>query len=118
MWSDEVDDVAYELAKQSDLFIVAIDADARKVEMARRKLDAAGVYGSRVTVLQADPATGGNSWTHSASNSCATRLECLAHPRSTWASDWKPLARTGVVVLAHERGRQSDRDRRGLAPSL
>ncbi len=48
--------LAYELAKQSDLFIVAIDADATNVETARRKLDAAGLYGSRVTVLQADPA--------------------------------------------------------------
>lgn len=48
--------LAYELAKQSDLFIVAIDADAKNVETARRKLDAAGLYGSRVAVLQADPA--------------------------------------------------------------
>ncbi|MEO8497232.1 MAG: PQQ-binding-like beta-propeller repeat protein, partial [Planctomycetota bacterium] len=48
--------LAYELAKQSDLFIVAVDGDPRNVETARRKLDAAGLYGSRVTVHQADPA--------------------------------------------------------------
>jgi outer membrane protein assembly factor BamB len=48
--------LAYELAIQSELFIVAIDADATNVETARRKLDAAGLYGSRVTVHHADPA--------------------------------------------------------------
>jgi outer membrane protein assembly factor BamB len=48
--------LAYELAKQSDLFIVAIDADPKNVEAARRKLDAAGLYGDRVTVHLGDPA--------------------------------------------------------------
>jgi outer membrane protein assembly factor BamB len=48
--------LAYELAKQSDLFVVAIDADAKNVEAARRKLDAAGLYGVRVTVHHGDPA--------------------------------------------------------------
>lgn len=48
--------LALELAKQSDLFIVAIDADPANVAAARQNLDAAGLYGSRVTVHQADPA--------------------------------------------------------------
>lgn len=46
--------LACELAKQSDLFIVAIDADPANVDAARRKLFEAGLYGSRVTVHQAD----------------------------------------------------------------
>lgn len=48
--------LAYQLAKQSELFVVAIDSDPKKVEAARRKLDAAGLYGVRVTVHQGDPA--------------------------------------------------------------
>ena len=46
--------LAYELARQSDLFIVAVDSDPTSVATARRKLDAAGLYGSRVTVHEAD----------------------------------------------------------------
>jgi outer membrane protein assembly factor BamB len=46
--------LAYELAKRSDLFIVAIDDDPTNVATARRKLDAAGLYGSRVTVHEAE----------------------------------------------------------------
>jgi outer membrane protein assembly factor BamB len=41
--------LAYELARRSDLYVVAIDDDAAE---ARRKLDAAGVYGTRVMVLE------------------------------------------------------------------
>lgn len=48
--------LAYELAMQSDLFVVAIESDPAKVESARRKLDAAGLYGTRVTVHVGDPA--------------------------------------------------------------
>jgi outer membrane protein assembly factor BamB len=47
--------LAYELAKQSDLFVVAVDSDPANVEAARRKLDAAGLYGTRVTVHEGDP---------------------------------------------------------------
>ncbi len=48
--------LAYELARQSDLFIVAIESDPAKVKSAREKLDAAGLYGTRVTVHTGDPA--------------------------------------------------------------
>lgn len=48
--------LAYELAKQSDLFVVAIDSNARNVATARRKLDAAGLYGVRVSVHHGDSA--------------------------------------------------------------
>ena len=42
--------LAYELAKQTQLQIVAIDPDEENVVTARRHLDATGMYGSRVTV--------------------------------------------------------------------
>jgi len=48
--------LAYELVKQSDLYVVAIDSDPAKVESARRKLGAAGLLGTRVTVHVGDPA--------------------------------------------------------------
>lgn len=47
--------LAYELAKRSKLSIFAIEADEAKVAEARRKLDAAGLYGSRVMVHHLDP---------------------------------------------------------------
>jgi outer membrane protein assembly factor BamB len=47
--------LAYELAKQSDLYVVGIEADPAKVASARAKLTAAGVYGTRVTIHQGDP---------------------------------------------------------------
>ena len=48
--------LAYELAKRTDLSIYAIDSDLAKVRAAREKLDAAGLYGVRVTVHHGDPA--------------------------------------------------------------
>jgi outer membrane protein assembly factor BamB len=51
--------LAYELARQTDLHVVAIDPDPEHVAAARRKLAAAGLYGVRVCVHQGDPA-----WTH------------------------------------------------------
>lgn len=47
--------LAFELARRTDLYIVAVDADPANVRQARQKLDAAGVYGVRVTVLQRNP---------------------------------------------------------------
>jgi len=47
--------LAYELAKQTQLQIIAIDPDAENVAIARRKLDACGMYGSRVTVHHGNP---------------------------------------------------------------
>ena len=48
--------LAYELVRQSDLYVVGIEADETKVADARRRLEAAGLYGSRVTIHQGDPA--------------------------------------------------------------
>ena len=44
--------LAYALAKRTKLYIYAVDDDPRHVASARRTLDAAGLYGSRVTVHQ------------------------------------------------------------------
>ena len=45
--------LALELAKRTELFIYAIDPDPRNVGIAREMLTAAGLYGSRVMVLEA-----------------------------------------------------------------
>ena len=42
--------LAFELAKRTDLRICGIEPDGKKVETARARLDAAGLYGTRVTV--------------------------------------------------------------------
>ncbi len=47
--------LAYELAKRSNLRIYGVDADPERIEQARQKLDAAGLYGTRVTLVHADP---------------------------------------------------------------
>jgi outer membrane protein assembly factor BamB len=44
--------LAYELAKLTDLNIYAVESDPAKAAKARKLLDEAGLYGTRVTVLQ------------------------------------------------------------------
>ena len=46
--------LVFELAKATDLHIVGVESDPDKVAMARAKLSAAGLYGTRVTIIQAD----------------------------------------------------------------
>lgn len=46
--------LACELARQTKLFVYAIDSDPDNVATARKKLTAAGLYGSRVMVIEAD----------------------------------------------------------------
>jgi len=48
--------LSYELASRSRLQVIAVDPDPDKVALARQRLDAAGLYGVRVAVCQADPA--------------------------------------------------------------
>ncbi len=48
--------LALELARRTKLRICAFDADPAQVAAARQMLDAAGVYGARVAVHQAEPA--------------------------------------------------------------
>jgi outer membrane protein assembly factor BamB len=48
--------LAYELARLTTLHIYAVDPDPAKIAVARSRLEAAGLYGVRVTAHQADPA--------------------------------------------------------------
>ncbi|MCB9768839.1 MAG: PQQ-binding-like beta-propeller repeat protein [Candidatus Omnitrophica bacterium] len=47
--------LAYELAHQSNLRIFGIESDPDKLAEARAKLDSAGLYGTRITLVQGDP---------------------------------------------------------------
>jgi outer membrane protein assembly factor BamB len=49
----ETGELALEMARRTELNIVAVSPDAAKVEAARDLLDRAGVYGGRVVVMQA-----------------------------------------------------------------
>jgi len=46
-----------ELARQSDLHVIAVERDAGRVDAVRRRLDAAGLYGPRVAVHRGDLAS-------------------------------------------------------------
>ncbi|MFH1718621.1 MAG: PQQ-binding-like beta-propeller repeat protein, partial [Planctomycetota bacterium] len=48
--------LAYALAKASQLHIIAVDRNPRRVALARKNLSEAGLYGTRVTVLEREPA--------------------------------------------------------------
>ncbi|MBC8470546.1 MAG: PQQ-binding-like beta-propeller repeat protein [Planctomycetes bacterium] len=48
-------ELALELVKQSQLYVIGIDSNPAKVNRARRMLDDAGIYGSRVTIHLGDP---------------------------------------------------------------
>lgn len=48
--------LALELARQTKLNIYGVESDPAKVAEARKRLDAAGLYGVRVTIHQGDPA--------------------------------------------------------------
>jgi outer membrane protein assembly factor BamB len=56
-WGVGSGDLIAELARQSNLRIVAVEPDAQKVEALRRRLTVAGLYGQRVAVHAGDPAT-------------------------------------------------------------
>ncbi len=49
-------DLAFSLAKNSNLHIYAVEKDSAKVLAARQRLSDAGLYGTRVTVIESDPA--------------------------------------------------------------
>ena len=44
-----------ELLKQSKLTVIAFDRDTTKVQSFRRRMEAAGLYGSRVSVIEGEP---------------------------------------------------------------
>ena len=47
--------MAYELARRSELRIYGIEPDAAKVAKSRAALDAAGLHGTRITIVHGDP---------------------------------------------------------------
>ncbi len=47
--------LALEIARHTEMSVIAVDPDPGEVEKARRTLDRAGVYGTRVTVREAKP---------------------------------------------------------------
>lgn len=49
--------LVFELAKASDLHIIGVESDPAKVATARAKLTAAGLYGTRVTIIHSNPNT-------------------------------------------------------------
>jgi len=49
-------ELALELVRRSNLYVIAIDPDPANVSSARHMLDGAGIYGDRVAVHQGDPA--------------------------------------------------------------
>jgi len=48
-------ELALELVRRSELHVIGIDSDPANVDKARRILDDAGVYGSRVSIHRGDP---------------------------------------------------------------
>ena len=46
-----------ELARQSNLHVIAVEDDPGKVAAVRDRLDSVGLYGTRVSVLAGDPVT-------------------------------------------------------------
>ncbi len=48
-------DLVGELVAQSELTVIGVDPDGKKVDALRRRLDAAGLYGKRAVVIAGDP---------------------------------------------------------------
>ncbi|MHC4117402.1 MAG: outer membrane protein assembly factor BamB family protein [Planctomycetota bacterium] len=46
-----------QLLRQSQLYVIAVDDNAKRVDKLRRRLDEAGLYGSRVSIHVGDPLT-------------------------------------------------------------
>lgn len=57
VWGIGTGGLVTELARQSRLHLIVLDPDTARVARLRQQLVAAGLYGSRVAVLAADPAT-------------------------------------------------------------
>jgi len=48
-------ELALELARRSQLRVIGVESDPKQVDQARRMLDGAGVYGTRVSIHHGDP---------------------------------------------------------------
>ncbi len=54
-WGAGTGRLAEELAAQSQLHVIAVDPDAQRIDVLRRRWDAAGLYGPRIAALVGDP---------------------------------------------------------------
>ncbi len=59
VWGMGTGRLAEELVSRSKFHVIVIDPNREKVESFRRRLDAAGLYGTRITVHQGDPVSFG-----------------------------------------------------------
>lgn len=85
--------LACALAQRSQLHIIAVDEDPHQVALARERLSQAGLYGTRVTVLERDPSETGlppqfanlvvssRSVTEGSHVTAAEEVHRLLHPR-------------------------------------
>lgn len=77
-------DLALELARQSRLQVIGFESEAAKVNIARRQIAAAGLYGERVTILEGDPGdTGCPRYSANLVVSSRNLLDASAAPKST-----------------------------------
>ena len=96
--------LAYELAKRSELKIYAVESDAKKVADSRATLSRAGLYGTRIVIHQADPASVPYSNYFAnviVSDSALTTGTLVGNPQKL-ARHLKPLG--GAIVLGKPAG--------------
>jgi outer membrane protein assembly factor BamB len=86
--------LAHALAKASELHIIAVDENPRQIALARRRLSEAGLYGTRVTILERNPSNtslpshfarlvvSGRSVTEGPQAASAEEIRRLLHPYS------------------------------------
>ncbi|MBI5759741.1 MAG: PQQ-binding-like beta-propeller repeat protein, partial [Planctomycetales bacterium] len=91
--------LACELAKRSELKIYAVESDAKNVAAARASLSRAGLYGTRVVVHQADPASVpySNYFANVIASDSLVKTGTLVGDPQKLARHLKPLG--GAIVL-------------------
>jgi len=100
--------LAYELARRTQLTVIGVEPDEKKVASSRRALAEARLYGHRVTILQGDPATAPlpNYFADLiVSDSLLSGGELKGNPRD-WARLIKPCG--GTVCLGTFAGATAD----------
>lgn len=106
--------LVFELARCTKLQIYAMDADPEKVALARKKLDAAGLYGVRVTVHEGDPAK--SPFPNSFANLVVSARSVTIGAEALPAKEAKRLARPfGGIVCAGKPGVVTKTERGPLA---
>jgi len=91
--------LSFELARRTNLKIIAIDNDPQMVATARKKLDAAGLYGDRVTVHLGDPSK--TSYSDYFANLIVSGRSLDSGPSSVTSSEAERLQRPhgGVICI-------------------